>query len=77
MMGEPSEGELFSYMRQFQLLGPVLPCSASILTRTEMGNGVLGGWGGMEEPWDPGSGEWSVPGCLHSVGSQHSLCHLL
>ena len=77
MMGEPLKGELFSFTRQFQLLGPVLPCSASILIRTEMGNGVLAGWGGMEKPWDPGSCECSIPGCLHSVGSQHSFCHLL
>lgn len=47
-MGELSKGGLFSYTQEFQLLETVLPCSASILIRTEMGNGVLAGWGGME-----------------------------
>lgn len=44
-MGEPSKGELFSYTQEFQLLKTVLPCLASALIRTVMGNGVLAGWG--------------------------------
>lgn len=45
-MGEPSSGECSPLCRSFNCL-TVLPGSASILIRTEIGNGVLAGWGGV------------------------------
>lgn len=48
MMGEPSRREMFSFTQQFQLLDTVSSCSASTLIRTEIGNGAMAGWGGVE-----------------------------
>lgn len=45
-MGEPSSGECSPLHSSFNCL-TVLPGSASILIRTEIGNGVLAGWGGV------------------------------